>query len=80
MKGPYVVVRWCARFVGNLGRVLRAWGQGSGRSVDHAASDGGYTGRTAEARRRFWSELEAGRRLAEENASHRGARSRPTQS
>jgi len=45
-----------------------------GAPVDHAPSGGGYAGRTAQARRRFWSELEAGRQLAEENASREGAR------
>jgi len=80
MKGLYVAARRCARFVGHLGRVLRVWAQRSGAAVDHAPSDGGYAGRTAQARRRFWSELEAGRQLAEENASRGGARARSTQS
>lgn len=79
MKGPYGAARRCSRFVAHLGRVLRTWGRGSGTPADHAASDGGYSSRTAQARRRFWSELHAGRQLAEENASRGGARARPTQ-
>jgi len=78
MKGLYGAARRCGRFVAHLGRVLRAWGRGRGARVDHAGSDGGYSSRTAHARRRFWSELHAGRQLAEENAARGGTRSGPT--
>jgi hypothetical protein len=82
MTGPYDAARELARLFNRLQRALRSWGRGTARvtPVDDRAPEGGRLGRTAEARRRFWSELHAGRQLAEANASRGGTSSKRTDS